>query len=73
MIRSKLRIVFYFFFYPNTIFIFRGFAKSIFIIVLGAEFVDVSSYDFMDYIFFAFMVWSRINIIFSRAINFEIN
>ena len=72
-VRSKLRKVFLFSFsIPILFFIFRGFAEDIFTSLLGAEFVDVSSYT--SWIMFALpvMVWSRINIIFSRALNFEI-
>ena len=72
-VRSKLRKVFLFSFsIPILFFIFRGFARDIFTSLLGAEFVDVSSYT--SWIMFALpvMVWSRINIIFSRALNFEI-
>ena len=72
-VRSKLRKVFLFSFsIPILFFIFRGFAGDIFTSLLGAEFVDVSRYT--SWIMFALpvMVWSRINIIFSRALNFEI-
>ena len=72
-VRSKLRKVFLFSFsIPILFFIFRGFAGDIFTSLLGAEFVNVSSYT--SWIMFALpvMVWSRINIIFSRALNFEI-
>ena len=72
-VRSKLRKVFLFSFsIPILFFIFRGFAGDIFTSLLGVEFVDVSSYT--SWIMFALpvMVWSRINIIFSRALNFEI-
>ena len=72
-VRSKLRKVFLFSFsIPILFFIFRGFAGDIFTSLLGLEFVDVSSYT--SWIMFALpvMVWSRINIIFSRALNFEI-
>lgn len=72
-VRSKLRKVFLFSFsIPILFFIFRRFAGDIFTSLLGLEFVDVSSYT--SWIMFALpvMVWSRINIIFSRALNFEI-
>ena len=72
-VRSKLRKVFLFSFsIPLLFFILRGFAGDIFTSLLGAEFVDVSNYT--SWIMFALpvMVWSRINIIFSRALNFEI-
>ena len=72
-VRSKLRKVFLFSFsIPILFFILRGFAGEIFVSLLGADFVDVSNYT--SWIIFALpvMVWSRINIIFSRALNFEI-
>ena len=72
-VRYRLRKVFLFSFsIPILFFIFRGFAGDIFTSLLGVEFVDVSSYT--SWIMFALpvMVWSRINIIFSRALNFEI-
>src|SRR6056300_1405328 len=72
-VRSKLRKVFLLSFsIPILFFIFRGFAGDIFTSLLGPQFVDVSSYT--SWIIFALpvMVWSRINIIFSRALNFEI-
>ena len=72
-VRSKLRKVFLFSFsVPLLFFILRGFAGDIFTSLLGAEFIDVSNYT--SWIMFALpvMVWSRINIIFSRALNFEI-
>ena len=72
-VRYRLRKVFLFSFsIPILFFIFRGIAGDIFTSLLGVEFVDVSSYT--SWIMFALpvMVWSRINIIFSRALNFEI-
>jgi len=72
-VRSKLRKVFLFSFsIPLLFFILKGFAGDIFTSLLGAEFIDVSNYT--SWIMFALpvMVWSRINIIFSRALNFEI-
>jgi len=72
-VRSKLGKVFLLSFsIPILFFIFRGFVGDIFTSLLGAEFVDVSNYT--SWIMFALpvMLWSRINIIFSRALNFEI-
>ena len=72
-VRSKLSKVFLLSFsIPILFFIFRGFAEDIFTSLLGAEFVNVSNYT--SWIMFALpvMLWSRINIIFSRALNFEI-
>ena len=72
-VRSKLSKVFLLSFsIPILFFIFRGFAEDIFTSLLGVEFVNVSNYT--SWIMFALpvMLWSRINIIFSRALNFEI-
>ena len=41
--------------------------------LLGDEFSDVSTYASSILFCLPVMVWSRINIIFSRALNFEIN
>jgi hypothetical protein len=41
--------------------------------LLGSEFSDVSTYTSSILFCLPLMVWSRINIIFSRALNFEIN
>jgi O-antigen/teichoic acid export membrane protein len=72
-VRTKLSKVFLLSFsIPILFFIFRGFAEDIFTSLLGVEFVNVSNYT--SWIMFALpvMLWSRINIIFSRALNFEI-
>ena len=73
-LRIKLRKVFLLSFTVPIIFIFfKGLASEIFSSLLGEEFSEVSTYT--SWILFALpvMVWSRINIIFSRALNFEIN
>ena len=73
-LRIKLRKVFLLSFTVPIIFIFfKGLASEIFTSLLGEEFSEVSTYT--SWILFALpvMVWSRINIIFSRALNFEIN
>ena len=73
-IRIKLRRVFLLsFIIPIAFFFFRGIASELFISLLGTDFSEVSTYT--SWILFALpvMVWSRINIIFSRALNFEIN
>ena len=73
-IRIKLRRVFLIsFIIPIAFFFFRGIASELFISLLGTDFSEVSTYT--SWILFALpvMVWSRINIIFSRALNFEIN
>ena len=73
-LRIKLRKVFLLSFTVPILFIFfKGLASEIFTSLLGEEFSEVSTYT--SWILFALpvMVWSRINIIFSRALNFEIN
>ena len=73
-IRIKLKRVFLLsFLIPIAFFFFKGIASELFISLLGTDFSEVSTYT--SWILFALpvMVWSRINIIFSRALNFEIN
>ena len=73
-IRTRLRRVFVLsFVIPISFFLFRGLASELFISLLGSDFSEVSKYT--SWILFALpvMVWSRINIIFSRALDFELN
>lgn len=73
-IRNTLKKVFFAsFIIPITFYFIRDFASSIFVLLLGDEFSTVAEYT--SYILFCLplMVWSRINIIFARALNFEIN
>ena len=73
-IRTRLRRVFVLsFVIPISFFLFRGLASELFISLLGSDFSEVSTYT--SWILFALpvMVWSRINIIFSRALDFEFN
>ena len=73
-IRTRLRRVFILSFaIPISFFLFRGLASGLFISLLGSDFSEVSTYT--SWILFALpvMVWSRINIIFSRALDFEFN
>ena len=73
-IRSKLIIVFYASFtIPITYFMFKDLGNTLFISLLGDEFDLVSEYTYQLLFCIPLMVWSRINIIFSRALNFEIN
>ena len=73
-IRTRLRKVFiYSFSIPILFFLLRGVAGDIFVSLLGNEFSDVSTYSSAILFCLPVMVWSRINIIFSRALNFEIN
>ena len=73
-IRTRLRKVFIFSFsIPVIFFLVKGLAGDIFVSLLGDEFSDVSTYASSILFCLPVMVWSRINIIFSRALNFEIN
>ena len=72
-IRTRLRKVFIFSFsIPILFFLVKGLAGDIFVSLLGDEFSDVSTYASSILFCLPVMVWSRINIIFSRALNFEI-
>ena len=73
-IRNTLKKVFFAsFIIPILFYFLRDYASSIFVLILGDEFSAVAEYT--SYILFCLplMVWSRINIIFARALNFEIN
>ena len=73
-IRNKLIFVFYAsFIIPITYFLFRDLGNTIFVTLLGEEFEMVSEYTYQILFCIPLMVWSRINIIFSRALNFELN
>jgi hypothetical protein len=67
------KVFFASFIIPITFYFLRDFASSILVLLLGDEFSTVAEYS--SYILFCLplMVWSRINIIFARALNFEIN
>ncbi len=74
LIRSRLiKVFFASFLIPITYFLFKDFGNTVFITLLGQEFDMVSEYTYQILICIPLMVWSRINIIFSRALNFEIN
>lgn len=73
-IRNKLKKVFIVsFIIPISFYAFKDLASNIFVLLLGEEFSSVAEYT--SYILFCLplMVWSRINIIFARALKFEIN
>ena len=73
-IRQRLRKVFLFSFsIPIIFFALKDIAGDIFVSLLGDEFIDVSQYVSLILFCLPLMVWSRINIIFSRALNFELN
>ena len=74
LIRSRLIKVFYLSFsIPIFYYIFKDLGNSLFVSLLGREFEMVSEYTYQILFCIPLMVWSRINIIFSRALNFEIN
>ncbi len=73
-IRQRLRKVFVFSFsIPIIFFLLKDISGSIFVALLGNEFSAVSEHTSLILFCLPLMVWSRINIIFSRALNFEIN
>ena len=74
LIRHRLiKVFFVSFLIPILYFLFKDFGNNIFISLLGQEFDMVSEYTYQILFCIPLMVWSRINIIFSRALNFEIN
>ena len=73
IIRKRLRKVFLFsFIIPIGFFFTRDIAGSIFINLLGIEFEDVAKNTSAILFCLPLMIWSRINIIFSRALSFEL-
>lgn len=73
-IRKQLRkFLLFTFSVPILFLIFRDVADKIFINILGSEFTNLSSYTVQLLFCLPLMIWSRINIIFSRSLNFEAN
>lgn len=73
-IRKQLRkFLLFTFSVPILFLIFRDVADKIFINILGSEFTTLSSYTAQLLFCLPLMIWSRINIIFSRSLNFEAN
>lgn len=73
-IRSKLRIVILIsLFIPLVYILLEDIANSVFINVLGAEFENLASIFSVVIFSLPFMLWSRINIIFARAMHYEVN
>ena len=73
-IRSKLRIVILIsLLIPTTYILLEDIANSIFTNVLGAEFENLASIFSVVIFSLPFMLWSRINIIFARAMHYEVN
>ena len=73
-IRSKLRIVILIsLLIPVVYILLEDIANSVFINVLGAEFENLASIFSVVIFSLPFMLWSRINIIFARAMHYEVN
>ena len=73
-IRDRLKSVFFFsFIIPITFYLLRDTAGNILVSLLGEDFREVSSQTSLILFSLPLMVWSRINIIFSRALGFEVN
>ena len=73
-IRSKLRIVILIsLLIPIAYILLEDIANSVFINVLGAEFENLASIFSVVIFSLPFMLWSRINIIFARAMHYEVN
>ena len=73
-IRSRLKKIFFFsFIIPIIFYLLRGTAESILVSLLGEEFREISFQTSLILFSLPLMVWSRINIIFSRALGFEIS
>ena len=73
-VRSKLRIVILIsLLIPVTYILLENVAKSVFINVLGSEFENLASIFSVVIFSLPFMLWSRINIIFARAMHYEVD
>ena len=73
-IRNKLKLVILAsLFIPLLYLVLENAANNIFINVLGTEFIDLASIFRVVIFSLPFMLWSRVNIIFARAMHFEIN
>jgi len=73
-IRNKLKLVILVsLFIPLLYLVLENAANNIFINVLGIEFIDLASIFRVVIFSLPFMLWSRVNIIFARAMHFEIN
>ena len=73
-IRNKLKVVILVsLLIPLLYLVLENEANNIFINVLGNEFIDLASIFRVVIFSLPFMLWSRVNIIFARAMHFEIN
>jgi O-antigen/teichoic acid export membrane protein len=57
---------------PLIYYFFVDLGTEIFTLLLGSEFKDVSKFTFQVLFALPLMVWSRVNIIYARALNYEI-
>jgi len=57
---------------PLIYYFFVDFGSELFTLLLGTEFKDVSKFTFQVLFALPFMVWSRVNIIYARALNYEL-
>lgn len=73
-IRNKLKLVILVsLFIPLLYLVLENAANNIFINVLGTEFIHLASIFRVVIFSLPFMLWSRVNVIFARAMHFEIN
>ena len=73
-IRDRLkRVCFFSFIIPITFYLLRDTVGNILVSLLGEDFREVSFQTSLILFSLPLMVWSRINIIFSRALGFEVN
>lgn len=73
-IRNKLKLVILVsLFIPLLYLVLENAANNIFINVLGTEFIHLASIFRVVIFSLPFMLWSRVNVIFARALHFEIN
>jgi len=73
-IRNKLKVVILVsLLIPFLYLVLENTANNIFINVLGTEFINLASIFRVVIFSLPFMLWSRVNIIFARAMHFEIN
>ena len=73
-LRVRLRKVFIFSFsIPILFYLFKDVAQGIFTNILGNEFNELANITSSILFCLPLMIWSRINIIYSRALNFELN
>ena len=57
---------------PLIYYFFVDFGSELFTLLLGSEFKDVSKFTFQVLFALPLMVWSRVNIIYARALNYEL-